>query len=144
MLISASQLARLRFGYFFLLVSLCFTTICQFAHLHHLHEGDILAFEISCHPLSIAIEHPSIHQHHDEESSHPQNNHQQYESQPDWDLVRLQSSCHLVTNSQDLLSFSLLFFPQIGYSKLLSFFDKPFHFKNFYSPHVTIRGPPLS
>lgn len=127
---------------FFFLALMCCNQVFHFSHLHHFHEDDTLAFEVSYHPLGLVVEHPSAHQHGEERSSHPDNNQHNYENQVDCNITRSQSTQNGTSDEQILLP-SIVYLPPGGFEKAISFHQEPTSTKEQYASLSIIRGPPL-
>ncbi len=124
------------------LTLICFTQAFQFSHLHHFHENDALAFEVSYHPLDFVLEHSSAHEHGEKGPSHPSDTQHNYENQIDWNVTRSQSSHNGTFYEQNPL-FSIEYLPPAGFEKAISFHQEPASTKEQYASLSIIRGPPL-
>jgi hypothetical protein len=131
-----------RISSFLFMALICCNQVYQFSHLHHLHHDDSLVFEVSYHPMDIAVEHSSAHHHNEEKSSHPNDSQHKYENQVDWNILRSQSANNFAFDVQALL-FSAFFLPPVGFDKSTPFYQEPSHLKEHYASFPIIRGPPL-
>ena len=127
---------------FLFLALMCCNQVFQFSHLHHFHEADTLAFEVSYHPLDLVVEHPSAHQHGEERSSHPDDKQHNYENQANCNVTRTQSAHTAVCKEQSPFFF-FVYLPPEGIEKSLSFRQEPSSTQEEYSSFSIIRGPPL-
>lgn len=128
----------------FLFLALLFvcSQVYQFSHLHHFHNDGSLAFEVSYHPLDVAVEHSSAHHHNKEKSSHKNDSQHENENIEDWNLRRAQSTKNLTFDVQSFF-FSNYSLPPVGIKKTNSFFQNPSLTKEHYISCSAIRGPPL-
>jgi hypothetical protein len=127
---------------FLFLALMCCNQLFQFSHLHHFHEDDTLAFDVSYHPLDLVVEHSSAHQHGEERSSHPDDNRHNYENQADCNITRSQSA-HTVACSEPSIFFSIVYLPPEGFEESISYHQEPSSTQEEYSSFSIIRGPPL-
>ena len=127
---------------FLFLALMCSNQVFQFSHLHHFHEDDTLAFEVSYHPLGLTVEHSSAHQHGEERSSHPDDDRHNYENQADYNITRSQSAQTVVYNELSFL-FSIVSLPPEGFKRAISFHQESSSTQEEYSSFSIIRGPPL-
>jgi hypothetical protein len=118
------------------------SSVNQFVHVHHFHQDDSLELEISYHPIDIALEHASVHNHSEENSSPTNDNQHKYKNQVDWNNSRLQSTTNITFDDQELF-FSIVYLPPVGIERSISFYKEPPFTKEHYSSLSTIRGPPL-
>lgn len=130
-----------RVSIFFILVLVCCNQVYRFAHSHHFHKNDSLVFEISYHPIRIAIDHSSSHQH-DENSSHPTDNQHKYKNELNWHLPRCQYTSNFEFAAQALFS-SPIHLPPPVLEKFLPFYHASFYLKDHHHAFSIIRGPPL-
>ncbi len=126
---------------FLFLALMCCNQIFQFSHLHHFHEDDGVAFEVSYHPLGLVVEHSSAHQHGEESSPHPDDDRHNYENQADCNITRSQSTHTIVYNELSLF-FSIVYLPPESFEKAISFHQEPSTTQEEYSSFSVIRGPP--
>jgi hypothetical protein len=129
------------FSIFFLAV-ICCAQIYNFTHLHHFHENNSLAFEVSYHPSNLAIVHSSAHYHNESQSSHSDDHQSQYANKTYSNTTRSQSTNNLTTDEQVLFS-PIVYLPPVGFEKYISLYQQSPFIKEHYASFVTIRGPPL-
>lgn len=129
-----------------LLFVLILTVVCcghvyQSVHLHHFHNGDFIAFEVSSHPLFVAVDHNSTHHHHDDASSHESDEEHSFEKSSVWRQIARPK--WTISTDFDFIGFTV--------NEYVSFadLDEPrFHTKSFSVPKEydssfgAIRGPP--
>lgn len=130
-----------RIASFLFLALVCCGQIYQSAHLHHFHQNNSVAFQVSAPPLNLAVDHSSAHQHPEEQSS-PQDEHEhKYKKKADWNVARSTSITRTSFDAQALCSpaYSV---PPIDFVKSTPWLQLPSCKKAQYVPFLIIRGPP--
>lgn len=113
----------------------------QSTHLHHYHQDDSVAFEVSSHSLALATEHSSTKHHHHEDSSHEDDNEHQYKKKVDWNVARSKTLTHLTLDTP-LLPLDFYKLPSINFEKYSTFLQVAAPEKETYPFFGIIRGPP--
>jgi len=124
------------------LAIVCSAQVYQSVHLHHFHSDSSISFKVSVHPPSADIDHTSSHRHHEEHSSHEDENEYKYKKLIVWrNAVRAKASVDalydypglpVLTDSLPIAAFEVTKFPP---ATLL-------HPKEYNLLFGIIRGPP--
>lgn len=126
---------------FLFLALVCCGQGYQSAHLHHSHNNDSVAFEVSSLPLDLAAEQFTEHQHHEEKSTDEDEHEHKYTKKSDWNVARSISIAKVTFDSQALFS-SAYTFPRVDFNESTLCPQPPFCKKEPYISFFTIRGPP--
>jgi hypothetical protein len=130
-----------RFACFIFLVLVCCGQVYQSDHLHHSHNNDSVVFEVSTHPLDIAVEHSSAHQHQEEKSSQQDGNEHNYKTKVDWNVARSKSVIKGPFEAQAL--FTPAYTPPfVDFGEAPSWHQAPSCKTEQYVSFLIIRGPP--
>ncbi len=130
-----------RLACFLFLALVCSGQVYQSTHLHHFHDNDSVVFELSTHPLDLAVAHSSAHQHHEEESSPQGENEHDFKKKADWNVARSKSVVKLPFDAQTLCcpAYST---PSVDFVKSTPWLQPLACKTEQYASFLIIRGPP--
>ncbi len=129
-----------RIACFLFLALICCGQAYQSVHLHHFHQNDSVAFEVSSHPIALEVTHTSTH-HHEENSSHEDDNEHKYTTKIGWNVARSKSLTN-VTFDAPGLPLSTYSLPPVDFEKVRPFLQVLSCKKDRHISFPIIRGPP--
>lgn len=127
---------------FIFLVLVCCVQGYQSAHLHHSHNSDSVAFEVSSPSLDFAVEQSTAHQHHEGKSADEDEHEHKYKKKADWNVARSISIAKVTFDTQGLFSFACTF-SLVDFDESTPWIQIPSCKKEPYASFFIIRGPPL-
>jgi hypothetical protein len=126
---------------FLFLALVCCGQVYQSTHLHHSHDNDLVVFEVSTHPLDLAVEHSSAHHHHEEKPSPQGENKHDFKKKADWNVARSKSVIKVPFEAQALFTPAYIP-PFVDFGESTSWHQPPSGKTEQYVSFLIIRGPP--